>query len=527
MARDVQRHLSNETVVARPPSKLYEFQKTVRRHKLGFAAAGAVTAALMIGLAVSTWLMLKEGEDSRRAVKAEKKAQTEADFLKKMLESVSPSVALGRDTAMLREIADKTAERITTDLKDQPEVEIELRFTLARLYVDLELPKKAEEMTREILRVASEHFGEENLAVADALSLLGRALLTLGKLDQAETSLRRAIAMQRKLRDEDSLQEAFALCTLAEVLHEGRHGEAETASRAALAIYRKRLGNDSNEVASALDNLNSQLELEGKLAEAEAVSREAISIRERINPAGHQALSMAYCSLGRTIFMTGSTNRLPEAENYLRKALEWDEKVVGKGKFSQVYMRLYLAEVLQNQGKLDEAVIHYREGIVLFKRLVQDVPNRPDYVYLGHGLWRLADVLDKTGRPEEAEQSRSEALQVYEQTADQFRKNAEGGDVGAMDGLAWLLATCPHSKVRDGSRALDLAKQAVAMTNRTNGVYLDTLAAACAEAGQFAEAVRIQEEAMILLRTDEEEGVNAYASRLKLYESSRPFREGE
>ena len=39
LAMDIQRHLNNEPVVARPPSRLYEFQKTVRRHKFGFAAA--------------------------------------------------------------------------------------------------------------------------------------------------------------------------------------------------------------------------------------------------------------------------------------------------------------------------------------------------------------------------------------------------------------------------------------------------------------------------------------------------------
>ena len=38
LAADVTRHLRNEPVLARPPSKLYEFQKTVRRHRVGFAA---------------------------------------------------------------------------------------------------------------------------------------------------------------------------------------------------------------------------------------------------------------------------------------------------------------------------------------------------------------------------------------------------------------------------------------------------------------------------------------------------------
>src|SRR5206468_6608115 len=45
LARDVGRYLSDEPVVARPPSKLYRFQKLVHRNKLAVAAAAAVAAA--------------------------------------------------------------------------------------------------------------------------------------------------------------------------------------------------------------------------------------------------------------------------------------------------------------------------------------------------------------------------------------------------------------------------------------------------------------------------------------------------
>jgi WD40 repeat protein/serine/threonine protein kinase len=55
LAMDIERHLNSEPVTARPPSRLYEFQKTVRRHKFGFAAAGAIIMALAIGLGVSLW----------------------------------------------------------------------------------------------------------------------------------------------------------------------------------------------------------------------------------------------------------------------------------------------------------------------------------------------------------------------------------------------------------------------------------------------------------------------------------------
>ncbi|SPE51249.1 putative Mitogen-activated protein kinase kinase [Verrucomicrobia bacterium] len=59
-ARDVQRYLADEPVVARPPRKLYLLQKLVRRNKLAFAAVASVTVALLLGLGLSTWLFAKE-----------------------------------------------------------------------------------------------------------------------------------------------------------------------------------------------------------------------------------------------------------------------------------------------------------------------------------------------------------------------------------------------------------------------------------------------------------------------------------
>jgi serine/threonine protein kinase len=67
LVMDLQRHLSNEPVVARPPSNLYRLHKLARRNRLAFGAAGAVAVSLIIGLGVSTVLFVKEKEARRRA----------------------------------------------------------------------------------------------------------------------------------------------------------------------------------------------------------------------------------------------------------------------------------------------------------------------------------------------------------------------------------------------------------------------------------------------------------------------------
>jgi WD40 repeat protein len=67
LAMDIQRHLSNEPVLARPPSMAYNFQKAFRRHKLGFAAGTAIAAALVLGVIGTTVGLLRAQKQGRVA----------------------------------------------------------------------------------------------------------------------------------------------------------------------------------------------------------------------------------------------------------------------------------------------------------------------------------------------------------------------------------------------------------------------------------------------------------------------------
>jgi serine/threonine protein kinase len=73
LAMDIQRHLHNEPVLARPPSRRYRFQKLVRRNRGVFVATGLVLLTLMAGLSTSTWLLLRERTARQRAVVAEQR----------------------------------------------------------------------------------------------------------------------------------------------------------------------------------------------------------------------------------------------------------------------------------------------------------------------------------------------------------------------------------------------------------------------------------------------------------------------
>ncbi|HXJ56675.1 MAG TPA: serine/threonine-protein kinase [Verrucomicrobiae bacterium] len=73
LAADIQRHLSNVPVLASPPDNLYRFQKTMRRHKLAFAAGGAVVASLVIGLGLSLMQFIEKSEAYRQSFAAQTK----------------------------------------------------------------------------------------------------------------------------------------------------------------------------------------------------------------------------------------------------------------------------------------------------------------------------------------------------------------------------------------------------------------------------------------------------------------------
>jgi tetratricopeptide (TPR) repeat protein len=90
--------------------------------------------------------------------------------------------------------------------------------------------------------------------------------------------------------------------------------------------------------------------------------------------------------------------------------------------------------------------------------------------------------------------------------------------------LAWVLATCPEEKYRNGKRAVELATKASESTKGKDAGYLDVLAAAHAEVGNFDEAVRLEKQAL-----ESESFATLFGkgarNRLKLYESKQPYRE--
>jgi tetratricopeptide (TPR) repeat protein len=90
--------------------------------------------------------------------------------------------------------------------------------------------------------------------------------------------------------------------------------------------------------------------------------------------------------------------------------------------------------------------------------------------------------------------------------------------------LAWTLATNPSPRLRDGRRAVDLATRACELSYWSDGIEIDTLAAAYAESGDFARAVEYENKAIALLTSSRAEREDARL-RLDLYQQRKPYHE--
>jgi protein O-mannosyl-transferase len=267
---------------------------------------------------------------------------------------------------------------------------------------------------------------------------------------------------------------------------------------------------------------------------------------------------MAHNNLGIVLFQKG---QLDEAIAHYRTTLQmqpnfWDAEynlgsaLLGKGQVDEAIVycdkavsmepndpdaRVALANALLQKRRIDDAIVHYQKAVTM----------RPDYFLarygLGHALLEKGELdaamdncraalsirpndpdchtilgiaLDQKGQAAEAIQHYEKALEISPQS------------VSALNNLAWLLATCSNAPLRNGARAIQLARQADQLSGDANALVLRTLAAGYAEAGQFGKAIESARAAMQVARM---QGDNSLAGTLEqeiaLYELALPYRE--
>lgn len=287
MNADLQRHLEGRPVLAQRDRLSYRVGKFVRRYRAEVAAATTVVLALVAGTVVSV-------QSARRADRERDKAAQVNEFLQSMLAAANPD-ASGRDVTVQQVLGQ--AARDLASRRLAPEIESEIRFTLANTYYALGVYDSADVHARRAFQMRRDLYGPNDVRTANVLTVRAAIAEGLGNNTQAESLATSAVAILRSPTPVDGVALASALDNLARVIdQQGRIGEAEGLKRELLTLRRQ--GTDSASRAGlvfALTNLAVTLTYRGDLAGAEALQREALEVEASV----HGRSSATYADVQR------------------------------------------------------------------------------------------------------------------------------------------------------------------------------------------------------------------------------------
>jgi protein O-mannosyl-transferase len=227
-------------------------------------------------------------------------------------------------------------------------------------------------------------------------------------------------------------------------------------------------------------NLGFGLDEKGMVDEAITYYREALQSKPDFEEA-HNDLGYALLQKGR----------VDEAITHCREALQI------RPAFAEAHYNL--GNGLYQKGKVDEAITEYQNALQI----------KPLYV---EAHYNLGVALGQQGKTDEAIAQYQAALQIA--PANPIFQNS----------LAWLLATSAEASLRNGRKAVELARQANTTTGGENPMFLRTLAAALAESGRFSEAVETAQRALLLAGAQSNTGLAAaLQAERELYQTGSPF----
>lgn len=437
---DVERYLGSQPILARPASAVYQMRKFVGRHRTLVGALAVVLLVVVVGAVVSTALFLRARTEAA-------KAEQVAAFLGDMLSGVGPAVARGRDTAMLREILDKTAGRVASELDQQPEVAASIHSVLGRTYRELgvldsaqvhlgtalathrrlhqgdhalvaddlygiagvhldrgQLPA-ADSLFRQVLAMRRRLPAEPPERLAEALTGLGDVLTQATRFDEADSVLREGLAIRRSLRSEDDATIASSLLSLAHnEMARGDLDAADSLCRQSLAIHRRKVSGDHPDVATALSAIGLVQHKRSDMVAAESTVRDVLAMQRRLFGPDHPHVAITLRSLSEVLIGRGD---FEGAEAAAREALEMNVRLHGEGTAPVADALNELAIAVNERRRSEEAIALLREALAIHRRVL---PPRSGTI--GTDMTNLAAFLTFTGGFAEAESLLAESLPI-------------------------------------------------------------------------------------------------------------------
>ncbi|MFO8231274.1 MAG: serine/threonine-protein kinase [Longimonas sp.] len=266
--RDMERYLDDRPVQARTATPWYQIQTFVRRNRWGVLAA-----TLIAGLVLAYAITVTQYSQQMRAERDKSEAVT--TFLTDLFTASNPEMNAGTPNLTVREVVDRGAAQLDTNMEQAPQVRADLKTTLGQVYSGLGLYEQGEPLLREALTTRLERDSDQ-AEEAGTRKALGYLLFRTGDYEEAEAQIQQALELAEQAHGASDAEVGAYLNGLAILYNEsGRGDEAEPLLRQALAI---------NESAAApatyLHNLAIALQDQGKFEEALSVHEDAITAFE-------------------------------------------------------------------------------------------------------------------------------------------------------------------------------------------------------------------------------------------------------
>jgi len=194
-----------------------------------------------------------------------------------------------------------------------------------------------------------------------------------------------------------------------------------------------------------------------------------------------------------------------------------------------------LGIVFLGQGKLDEAISLLQAAVALRP------DNSPAHENLAKALLQKGEVADALIHYQKLLELQPDNIEVHNIVGTvlvQQRRIKDGVEEwqkvlaiqpdngNAMSNLAWVFATSPDDSLRDGAKAVQLAQEAIRISNRRIPLLFRTLAAAYAETGDFSKAIQTAQEGADLANSQGNPGLaTELQGNISLYQQQRPLRD--
>jgi non-specific serine/threonine protein kinase/serine/threonine-protein kinase len=427
LAGDIARYLRNEPVAAHPPSTAYRARKYLRRHRVGVTVAAAL-ALLLVAIAIGQTVELRHVARERdRATRERDRADRISQFMTGMFKVSNPSEARG-NTVTAREILDKGEKEIDNGLKNEPELQAKMMYTMAETYQGLGLESRAQPLLERALQIQRRLLGHEHPDTLRSMGTLAAVLAYEGHYVEAEKLQRETLEIRRRVLGPDHPDTLESRNLLAATLEYGGHlVEAEKLERETLDIRRRVLGSENEDTLASMSLLAYTLAGEGRFTESEKLFRETIDIQRRVLGPEHPDTLLSISNLVSTLV---GENDYGEAERLSRGALQIQRRVLGPEHPDTLYSMSNLAYALMEKGSYAEAEKLQHETLEIQRRVLG--PEHPDAIA---SMENLAGILIAETRYPEAENLNRETLDIIRRVFGPESDNS----LGRMNSLAETL----------------------------------------------------------------------------------------